>query len=214
MTGLGALVSRRRAARGRQRGQSLVEFSMIITVIMLMLLGMVEFGFIFDHHLTLEYATREGARVGAAMANGGGPMGCGAGQSPNAASVDQQIVAAVQRVITSPGSAVVPSRIAEIRIYKSTASGQQSGSSANVYTYSAGGGPSVDGKNLDFALSGGTGWTVCSRDNGGTADSLGVSLVYNYQLVTPLSAAMNFFGGGMSGVTISDRTIMALNPGS
>jgi hypothetical protein len=187
---------------------------MIITVIMLLLLGMVEFGFIFDHHLTLEYATREGARVGAAMANGGPPLGCATGQSPNAGTVDQQIVAAVQRVITSPGSAVVPSRVSEIRIYKAGTDGQQSGSSANVYIYNAGGGPVVDGRALDYKLSGGTGWTVCSRDNAGPADSLGVSLVYNYQLVTPLSAAMSFFGGGMSSVTISDRTIMALNPGS
>ena len=89
---------------------------MVITVIMLMLLGMVEFGFLFDHHLTLEYATREGARVGAALANGGGPItpGC-ATELAASAKVDQQIVAAVQRVITSPGSAVVPSRVAEIR---------------------------------------------------------------------------------------------------
>jgi TadE-like protein len=187
---------------------------MIITVIMLMLLGMVEFGFIFDHHLTLEYATREGARVGAALANGGGAMGCATGQSPNAGTVDQQVIAAVQRVVTSPGSAVVPSRIAEIRIYKSNASGQEVTGFVNRYTYNPGAGPSVDGKNLDFAQSGGTGWSVCSRNNGSGADSLGVSLVYNYQLVTPLSAVMNFFGGGMSGVTISDRTIMALNPGS
>ena len=35
---------------------------------MLLLLGMLEFGFIFDQHLTLEYASREGARVGAALA--------------------------------------------------------------------------------------------------------------------------------------------------
>lgn len=188
---------------------------MIITVIMLMLLGMVEFGFIFDHHLTLEYATREGARVGAAMANGGGTVNSGCTDATASANVDAQIVAAVQRVITSPGSAVVRSRIAEIRIYKSDAFGlQKSGSGPNIYTYQPGLGPSVDGNALDFKLTGGTGWYACSRDNGATPDSLGVSLVYNYQLVTPLSAAMGFFGGGMSGVTISDRTIMALNPGS
>jgi len=73
------VIRRRRAIRHageREDGQSLVEFSMIITVVMLLLLGMLEFGFLFDHHLTLEYATREGARVGAALANGGGALGC------------------------------------------------------------------------------------------------------------------------------------------
>lgn len=190
---------------------------MVITVILLMLLGMVEFGFIFDHHLTIEYATREGARVGAAMANGGGSMGClttpAPGQSPNRAKVDPMIIAAVQRVITSPGSAVVPSRISQIRIFKSGSTGQETGP-VNVYTYNAAGGPTVDGAPLDFKLSGTEGWLACNRDNGGTADSLGVSITYDYQLVTPLSAVMSFFGGGMSNVTISDRTIMALNPGS
>ena len=201
--------------RTRQAGQSLVEFTMIITVVLLLLLGMVEFGFIFDHHLTIEYASREGARVGAALANGGGTMGCGAGQSPNAASVAKQIIAAVQRVITSPGSAVVPSSISEIRIYKSDAAGAQSGSSANVYVYSPGAGPVVDGRALDFVQSGATGWSACSRDNGGTPDSLGVSLKYRYTMVTPLGAVLSFFGpGGATGVDIGDRTVMALNPGS
>lgn len=193
---------------------------MIITVILLMLLGMVEFGFIFDHHLTIEYATREGARVGAAMANGGGTMGClttpAPGQSPNRATVDPLIVAAVQRVITSPGSAVVASRVSEIRIYKADPfTGKDTLGFANVYIYSLGGGPTVDGAPLNFKLSpAGTGWDACSRKNGSGPDSVGVSITYNYQLVTPLSAVMSFFGGGMSSVTIGDRTIMALNPGS
>lgn len=203
----------------RQHGQSLVEFSMIITVVMLLLLGMLEFGFLFDHHLTLEYATREGARVGSALANGGGTLGCGAGQSPNAATVDQQIVAAVQRVITSPGSAVVKSRVTEIVIYKSTTTGAVAGSapgSMNKWVYGLGGGPSVDGRPLDFVPTTTQGWAACSRNNGSTPDSIGVSLKYNYQLVTPLSAVMGFFGpgSGPSTIPISDRTIMALNPGN
>jgi TadE-like protein len=201
--------------RAHQAGQALVEFTLIISVVLLLLLGMVEFGFIFDHHLTIEYASREGARVGAALANGGGPMGCSTGQSPNAATVDQQIVAAVQRVITSPGSAVVASSISEIRIYRSDAAGNQTGSQANVYVYNLGGGPVVDGAALNFAQSGSTGWAACSRDNGGTPDSIGVSLKYRYTMVTPLGAVLGFFGpGGATGVDISDRTVMALNPGS
>lgn len=197
---------------------------MIITVVMLLLLGMLEFGFLFDHHLTLEYATREGARVGAALANGGGALGCSTGQSPNAATVDQQIVAAVQRVITSPGSAVVPSRISEITIYKSDVNGNVTGTSSNKWIYSAtivagvpvGNGPSVDGRNLLFVPNGTTGWGACSRDNTSAApDSIGVSLKYDYLLVTPLSAAMGFFGPGTGPtvIPIGDRTVMALNPG-
>ena len=81
--------------------------------------------------------------------------------------------------------------------------------------YSPGAGPVVDGQALDFVQSGATGWTACSRDNGGTPDSLGVSLKYRYTMVTPLGAVLGFFGpGGATGVDIGDRTVMALNPGS
>ncbi len=210
------VLGRSRRIGEREDGQSLVEFSMIITVVMLLLLGMLEFGFLFDHHLTLEYSTREGARVGSALGNGGGALGCGAGQSPNAATVDQQIIAAVQRVITSPGSAVVPSRVTEIRIYDANVNGDITGSSSNKWVYSAGAGPSVDGRNLDFIPQGATGWAACLRDNGSAPDSIGVSLKYSYELVTPLSAVMGFFGSGTGPTTIpiSDRTIMALNPGN
>lgn len=189
---------------------------MIIIVALMLLLGMLEFGFVFDHHLSLEYATREGARVASALANGGGTMGCGAGQSPNAANVDKQIIAAVQRVLKSPGSPIVLSRIAEIRIYQATSAGIQNGSYANVWTYntpSGGGGPTVDGVALDFSQSGASGWTACSRDNGSTPDSIGVSISYSYRLVTPLAGIVGAFGSpGTAQITITDKTVMALNP--
>lgn len=200
----------------RQRGQSLVEFSMVVIVAMMLLLGMLEFGMLFDHHLSLEYATREGARTGAALSNGGGTLGCGSGQSPNAASVDPQIVAAVQRVLKSPGSPIVVSRVSEIRIYETTSTGVQNGGFANVWTFnspSGGGGPVVDGVALDFSQSGGAGWNACSRDNGATPDSIGVSITYTYRLATPLAGLVGAFGPpGSAQITITDRTVMALNP--
>ena len=74
-----------RAARGRgpaERGQGLVEFAMLVPFFLLLLLGMLEFGFAFDQNLTLEYATREGARVGSALANGGGALAAPPGNRP------------------------------------------------------------------------------------------------------------------------------------
>lgn len=195
----------RRRPRDEAGGQSLVEFSMVVTVVLLFLLGILEFGFVFDQHITLEYSSREGARVGAAMANGSTTYPC--------ATVDDQVVAAVQRVITSPGSRVTASRVTEIRIYKATASGDQSGGQANVWTYQAGGGPVVDGRALDFKNAS-TGWSACGRSNATSApDSIGVSVSYTYQPVTPLAAVMGFFGGsGPATIPITDRTVMALNP--
>lgn len=178
---------------------------MIVTVMMLMLLGMLEFGFVFDQHLTLEYASREGARVGAALGNGTSSVPC--------ANVDQNVVAAVQRVISSPGSRVTESRVSEIRIYKSTSTGAQSGSSYNAWIYAAGQGPTVDGKALDFKNTT-SNWAACSRSNAATSpDSIGVRVSYTYVPVTPLSAVMDFFGGGgPATIPITDKTVMALNP--
>ena len=41
---------------------------MIVPLFLLFLLGLLEFGMVFDHVLTISYATREGARTGAALA--------------------------------------------------------------------------------------------------------------------------------------------------
>ncbi len=93
-----------RSRRRGERGQGLVEFAMVVPVFMLLLLGMLEFGTAFNHQLTIGYATREGARIGADLVNGGSPLGCNTGQSPNAALVDPVIIEAVDRVLTSGGA--------------------------------------------------------------------------------------------------------------
>jgi hypothetical protein len=217
--------TRRSAGRGQvpARGQGLVEFAMLIPIFMLLLLGMLEFGFAFDQNLTLEYATREGARVGSALANGGGTLGCGTGQSPNAATVDPQILAAVRRVLLSPGSRVTlvanPVSGTEVRIWKadpsSTPIGLPVASAINIWRYTGPNtGPTVDGQQIGFTQIS-QAWNPCSRTNGGPSgvDSIGVSLTYSYTFQTPLAGILRFFGGASaSGLTMSDKTVMALNP--
>ena len=56
--------------RDGRSGQGLVEFAILVPAFAILLFAMLEFGFVFSHHLTVEYATREGARVGAALGNG------------------------------------------------------------------------------------------------------------------------------------------------
>lgn len=197
--------SRVEGDRASGRGQSLVEFALVLPLMLLILFGMMEFGFVFSHHLTLEYATREGARLGAALGAGTDDAPC-SGTSPE--PVDWQIIAAVQRVITSPGSQVPPARINQIRIYKATATGAETAGVVNVWV--PGSGPTVDGEPLQFTPSGGTGWSACGRNSGASPDSIGISLVYSYGYVTPLGTFMGIVGPPT--FTISDRTIMALNP--
>jgi hypothetical protein len=212
-------VTSREASR-RRNGQSLVEFALLLPLFLLLLLGMLEFGLAFTHNLTLEYATREGARVGSSLVNGGGPLGCSAGQSPNATNVDPLIIAAVERVLSSPGSAIKVANIPTIRIYKATATGAEAGP-VDVWTYAPGGYtpvPAVAGltQPLQFSPTSSS-WQPCSRTNSTASpgpDSIGISLTYSYQFSTGLGAISRMFGGGSLGPTIpmGDKTIMSLNP--
>lgn len=46
-----------------EKGQSLVEFALVLPVLMLILLGIIEFGWLLNAKITLTSAAREGARV-------------------------------------------------------------------------------------------------------------------------------------------------------
>jgi Flp pilus assembly protein TadG len=199
-----------RVAAGSE-GQAIFEFAILIPLFLLVLVAIFEFGFVFNHNLTLEYATREGARTGAALGNGDGdPTVC--------ASIDAQIVAAAQRVLTAPGSAVDLSRVSSISIWRATSTGATD-TSVGVFTWTntgPGTGPTVDGARLGFSPPSplpGT-WRPCSRvATGTTPDSIGVSLTYSYAMQTPLAAMLSFVGGrGAATLAMTDRTVMALNP--
>ncbi len=200
--------------RGRARherraaGQSMVEYAMTVPVFLLIVLGILEFGLAFSHHLTMEYASREGARTGAALANVGGP-------SVPCANVDDQVIAAVQRVLVAAGSQLDIDAVDEIHIYQANHPDGIEGSRFNVW--SRGTGPIIAGETVPllFAkVSGQQSWgTACSRNNGANPDSIGVSVTYTYTFVTPLAAILGFFGpGGGATLQMSDRTVMALNP--
>ena len=46
------------------KGQALVEFAIILPILLLLLMGIFQFGMMLNTHLTIENASREGARVG------------------------------------------------------------------------------------------------------------------------------------------------------
>lgn len=197
----------RRLADRKTGGQALVEFAIILPLFMILLLGLVEFGFVFANYQGLEYATREGARTGAALANGQNGQN---GQPPatTCTTIDNQVIAAVQRVITGKGSIVSLANVSQIRIFKyDDATGGPLSGSINVWT--PGAGPVVDGVALKFAWTSGT-WNACTRDNGATPDSIGVDLTYSYHLTTGLATLLHWTG--TSSMTMTDQTVMVLNP--
>jgi hypothetical protein len=52
------------AGRSAERGQSLVEFALVLMPLFMILLGIIQFGFIFNTYVTMTNSAREGARQG------------------------------------------------------------------------------------------------------------------------------------------------------
>ena len=208
-------VTDRAGGRRRQRGQGVVEFTMVLPIVLLVVVVAAEFGLVFDDLLTVGYGSREGARVGAALAKGD-VKDCSGGADP--AGVDPTIVAAIQRILKSPGSGVDIDQVQEIRIFRATASGGETAGSVNVWRYTGEGtGPEVDPGpgilNIDFSRITEP-WPACQRvNNGPGVQSLGVKVIYRYRMVTPIASLLELFGGNQAAtITLAETTVMALNP--
>jgi hypothetical protein len=202
----------RRHLEGRSRGQATLEMALILPVLLLIVLGTLEFGFIMDHKLTLQYASREAARVGSALADGGG--------IPDCLTVDDEVIAAAARILQSSDSNLDLANIGQIRIYEADQVGSEvdgrediggaGDDASNAWVYSPGAGPLVDGVALDFApVAGQQEWDACTeRQNfGANPDSIGVSVSYTYDSQTPLQALINLIS-----VQMNDFTVFELNP--
>jgi Flp pilus assembly protein TadG len=50
---------------GSQKGQAIVEFALVLPILMAILLGIIQFGIVFNNYITLTDATRAGARKAA-----------------------------------------------------------------------------------------------------------------------------------------------------
>jgi Flp pilus assembly protein TadG len=49
----------------REDGQAMVEFAIVVPILLVLVLGIIQFGIVFNHHLTLTDAVRAGARQAA-----------------------------------------------------------------------------------------------------------------------------------------------------
>lgn len=187
--------------------QGLVEFALILPPLLLvMVFGAVELGNVLSDAMSMSSAAREGARVASALVNGGGALGCNAGQSPNAATVDPNVIAAVERVLIGNGARITLSDVQEIRISKATATGAETAGSINIWRYGLNSGPVVDGQQLDF-FQFQQQWLPCTRNNVAPADSAVITVVYTYKGRTPLRLLVPMFNQ----FTMTDRTVMSMN---
>ena len=90
----------------RPRGQSLVEFALVLPIFLLLLFGLVDGGRLVYHHSVLSQAAREGARLASVEASwiGSTDAGCGSTNGPtcpaSATAMKTDIVTAANRMIT------------------------------------------------------------------------------------------------------------------
>ncbi len=171
------------------RGQSMVEFSLILPVFILVLLGLLEFGSAYDHRNAMAYAVREGARVGASLGSGG----------TSSSTVDPTIVAAVRRGLTDP---ILIENISTIEIYKADANGVPITGKVNRFDHTG-------------AAVGAPGWPASTRVAGINGDMLGVRVVYDFRPTTPLGTMMALFVNPVppySIIRMTDALVMKLEP--
>lgn len=193
-----AFWGRRRA--GGERGAAIVEFVLIAPVLLLLAMGIAEFGLGWKDSLTVSNAMRAGARVGSAAANN--------------RTADYEILQAVESALSS----VPKANIEQIVVYEAngpdgdipaTCAAGTPGSTCNVY------GP-ADLDRLDTDFAGGSCnatapdrfWCPTSRKArqsgpGGPPDYIGVWIRIRHDFIT------DFFGGSM---TITDNAVMRLEP--
>lgn len=195
-----------------RRGQSLVEFALILPVIMFLLLGMIEMGFAVNHNVAIQTATRQGSRVGSILVNG--DTKCYTGNTTLANAVDPAIISSVEGALTSPGSMVDETQVTSVEIFGVSPSGTAHGTGSDLFVYNS--------STKHFVASGTAGWPAINRcgavtgplPNGG-APLIGVRITYNYRFVTPLGGLLSAFGGGLFAngkITMVDQTTMALEP--
>jgi len=184
----------RRRRRRRQRGQALLEFAMFFLFLTYLLAGTTNIGGLLNDHISVEYATRQGARTGAVLGNQGGVSGLAA---------DCAIIGAIDAALVSLPN-VTPN---QITIYKAGADGQPIDTTTmDIYagnsTCSVSGGVDTISPTI---LNPPGGWVPSSRSNQPyLEDSLGVRLDYTYSFNFPLLPGGSF--------NASDYSVMPIDP--
>lgn len=200
--------SRSRSAESSSRGQTVVEFALVFPLFVMLLLGLVEFSFLFNALLAVNYGARDAALAAA--------------EAGDAAGADCVILDWVERAITAPADTA---RIQAVEIYQAKPDGTiWPGTSKTVYTHGA---PQSctfpDGSvgSVPYGAPSPNGYPPSARCNylGGcngpgvsnhpTVDNVVVRIIYTHQYVTPIK---NFIGGGPGGITFDRSSVMRMEP--
>jgi TadE-like protein len=206
----------RRRKRAVSAGQAIVEFALITPVFFLVFFSIVEFALITASIGSYDFATRDGARVGAIF----GPTDPCIDTDPGTTANCQGIVSGITGIVATIGGHVqglVMARATEIDIYDADPSSGQCISSASGTTVvtvavDASGcyeeAYSLQGTSiLSTVCPGCTAWPASNRnDSVNNDDYLGVRVLYQYTYVT------GFVAGLGTNLSLSATSIQELEP--
>jgi Flp pilus assembly protein TadG len=192
--------------RPNSKGQALVEFAFVFPLFMVLLVAVVEYGFLMNATLASSYATRDASLIGA--------------EAGNRSGADCAILKKIEDDINGPSD---PANITTVQIYwADPVTGAIKGGFVNTYTRSVGPPLSCTVGGVTFTLPYATptiGYPETSRCNvisgagcplGQTGlDTIGVQITYIYQWHTPLKSLLGFAG---SGWTIVKANAMEMEP--
>jgi Flp pilus assembly protein TadG len=192
----------------RERGQALVEFALIFPIFIVLFFAIIEFAFLFNAQLSLNYATRDAALIAA--------------EAGNNANADCLILRQVNNDLKAPTDA---SRVLTVHIFSATETGGAL-ASPKEQSYTPGGTTTCGTTVVPFTL--GTNdypynvrcsdldRTACAPELTGPAntgvDIIGVRVEYGYRFITPLSSVFSLLG--VSGVPLWGGAGMTMNVGN
>ncbi len=199
-------VRRRLLRKPNSKGQALVEFAFVFPLFMILLVAVIEYGFLMNANLASSYATRDASLTAAEAGNNTG--------------ADCAILRKIEDDINGPSD---PRNITNVQIYWADATtGAIKGANVNTYvrsttlTISCTIGASTFTLPYQKTTNGYAEANRCNVINGsscavghGGLDTIGVQITYNYQWHTPLKGLLGFSG---SGWTIVKSNAMEMEP--
>jgi Flp pilus assembly protein TadG len=175
--------------RRRTRAQATVEFALIAPLLFVLALGIMEFGWLFRSHMTVHFATREGARAAAVM---GG----------QASAVDREALAAISVTIaTMPYDDILEASIFHADTTGACVPDPGSGQcKENAYV------PGTSGTGWVPIGGRANNWPVSSRRDTEPTELLGVRIKFRHRFL------INFLPGAVGEMIINDYSLMSIEP--
>ena len=163
--------ARTRSGRSADAGQGLVEFALVIPLFVTLLMAVIEFGFLYNNLLTVQYAARQGV---SAAAQAGGVDGA-----------DCSILNAVEHALTPP---VDRDRVEFVDVFQSNAAGDMVTGAVNHYVREG----TLDCPGTEtqpYTLVGPEGYPQIGRHDALVEglDIIGVRIGYEYVGMTPVA---------------------------